>query len=199
MQPLNQNYPVFLLGGTFGGEAARSFSAPSGSIFMLPFTNIFCTGDMPDSPPPWTPCTEADKAGSIAALDETDRLFLNIDGTSYVDATTVEEVASIRDEFWIQTGIFPAEMAENNFWDALGYDAPPGTYATNYNVGFYAFAKLGSGTHTLQWGGGRADFTNMITATITIEPVPLPAGLPLLAAGLGALGLAGRWRRRVAV
>jgi hypothetical protein len=73
-------------------------------------------------------------------------------------------------------------------------NVPGGLWETVDNYGFYAFAKLGRGTHVMEYGGGTPGFFNSITATITVAPVPLPAALPLLAAGLGALGFAARRR-----
>jgi hypothetical protein len=54
------------------------------------------------------------------------------------------------------------------------------------------FGTIDSSSGGLGLGGIYAD---NLTYTLDTSPVPVPAALPLLASGLGALGLAG-WRRR---
>jgi hypothetical protein len=49
------------------------------------------------------------------------------------------------------------------------------------------------GNFVWTWGSGTGD------QTFTVDVVPLPATLPLLGAGLGALGLLGWRRKRLAV
>ena len=49
----------------------------------------------------------------------------------------------------------------------------------------------------ISWQGGDADFDDMVVEIQIggLDPTPLPAALPLFAAGLGVLGLLG-WRRK---
>jgi hypothetical protein len=201
MQTLKQTYPVFLLGGTFGGEATRSLTAPAGSIFMVPLLNVFCTGGNPDAPPGFVaPCDEAVAAVVRTELDDVQQLFLRIDGKTIYDADTIDEVDLIEAALRIESGIFSLELAPNSFWNSPELTLPAGTYDSNFIHGFFAFVKLGSGVHTIEYGGGfdsdiLGNFSNSIVATITLAPIPLPAALPLLTAGVGALGLAARRRR----
>ena len=49
----------------------------------------------------------------------------------------------------------------------------------------------------LQDGKSNDSYASWLVSTEVVAPVPLPAALPLLAAGLGAMGFMG-WRRRKA-
>lgn len=78
------------------------------------------------------------------------------------------------------TNLFTGTIGSNGFLQILlPTDAPIGPGLYNVALGFFGTTVSG-------------DFTYNYTITSTIvetNPVPLPAGLPLLVAGLGALGL----------
>jgi hypothetical protein len=69
----------------------------------------------------------------------------------------------------------------------------PGSYTE------YTFSFTGTGSDTLSFGGNTTPdewFVDDISVTAApVAPTPLPAALPLFAAGLGGLGLLG-WRRK---
>jgi hypothetical protein len=198
-QAVNQIYPVTMLGGTFGGDATRAFNLPARSIVMMPLINSFCTGGNPAASGGLeTPCTDSDLEGSKAYLDTVDRLFLRINGNTIFDADTLDEVDAIDAALRIETDFFSAELAPNSFWTGFGLDAPAGTYPSNYNVGFYAFALLDEGVNTLEFGGGNGDFVTSVAARVRVAPIPLPAALPLLVAGIAGLGLKAQRRRKTA-
>lgn len=57
------------------------------------------------------------------------------------------------------------------------------------------FASLGLAVGTYVWSWGEGQNADSFTLNVGVAAVPVPAGLPLLAAGLGALGFAG-WRKK---
>jgi hypothetical protein len=178
-----------MLGGTFGGPAERSFTAKAGKVFMVPLLNQICLGDLE------SPCEDPNPNQQEARqqLDDADSLFLRIDGKTVFDATTADAVDAIDGDLRIETDLFTLELGDNSYLAAL-FDLPSGSYPSSFNYGFYAFVKLGNGTHVLEYGGSTQGFSTSVKATITVAPIPLPAALPLLAAGLGALGIAARRR-----
>jgi hypothetical protein len=186
-QNLNQTYPVYMLGGTFGGPAERAFTAKAGKVFMVPLLNQLCLGDLES--PCGAPNPNQDDARE--SLDNADQLFLRINGTPVINAMTSTEVDAADSTLRIQTDLFAVNLAENSYLAAL-FGITPGLYPSSFNYGFYAFVKLGTGTHVLEYGGGTGGFNTSVKATITLAPVPLPAALPLLAMGFGALCLAAR-------
>lgn len=61
------------------------------------------------------------------------------------------------------------------------------------NLALFYFTGFRSPGDFTAWDGINADITSLQRVT----PVPLPAGLPLLAVGIGLLGLAGRRHRQI--
>lgn len=57
------------------------------------------------------------------------------------------------------------------------------------------FADLGLTLGTYVWSWGEGETADSFTLNVGVAAIPLPAGLPLLAAGLGAIGLLG-WRKK---
>jgi hypothetical protein len=193
MQGKHQVFPVHMLGGTFGGGVERSFTARGGKILMIPFVNSFCVGGLATPPNDASvPCGAADVDFARTNQDSVDRLFLKIDGQVLVDADTAAEVDAIESAYRLETGIFPIELADNNLFTP-GFNVPGGLYPTALNFGMFAFAKLGNGSHEVEYAGGFPGFSTSVKAEINV--VPLPASLTLLTGGLTALGLfAGRRR-----
>jgi hypothetical protein len=81
---------------------------------------------------------------------------------------------------------------------ASGYvsDSALSTSTDTFLIATFASLGLTPGTYQWTWGTG-ADQSFTIQIVGTISSVPLPGALPLLATGLGALGLLG-WRRKKA-
>lgn len=76
---------------------------------------------------------------------------------------------------------------------AQGYVSNSVLTASSTFVGTFASLGLNLGTYIWSWGEG--DNVDSFTLNVGVAAVPVPAGLPLLAAGLGALGFAG-WRKK---
>jgi len=86
-------------------------------------------------------------------------------------------------------------------YDATGTPVAGSTVAQNsVNYGFIPGAPLGAGIFDFKmtafsFGGVELASTKM---TVNVAPIPVPAALPLLLAGLGGLGLAARRKRKAA-
>jgi hypothetical protein len=188
-QNRKQTYPVYHLGGATRDGVRRTFRALAGRPFVIPLINVVCTGGTA-----WSPsCAGENEATVKGWMDSVDRLFLKVDGKTFLNAKNARAVDSIEKRHRIDTGIFSVDVAPNSWSGDLA-----GEYTESFNYGFYAFADLPVGRHTVEFGGAIGDlgFSNSVKATVTVAPVPLPAGLPLIAAGVAALGLVSRRRRR---
>jgi hypothetical protein len=99
-----------------------------------------------------------------------DNLLLRVEGETFVDARSQGEVAAVRDSFFVDTGIFPIEVAENNFFNRF-VEVEGGFWPEAYNVGYYIALSLPVGRYTVEFGGGYADeFSNSVTARIEVVP-----------------------------
>lgn len=101
--------------------------------------------------------------------------------------------SSVRDE---GTGLF-----ETIIWNLGDISFPTVSTSVQGVEPFAAHLPLGEGTYTLNTNGYNGSFTEPgyrtadYAFTINVAAVPLPAGVVLLAGGLGLLALAGRRRQ----
>jgi hypothetical protein len=185
-QNKKQTYPVYMFGGTAGAVVTRTFTALAGKPFMIPLINSGCLGNEEFG------LCEDDRS-SYETMDSVNRLFLRIDGNILVDARSAEEVDQLESRFRVDGPVFRDLVLAPNNWAGI----PGGVYDEAYNTGFYAFALLDPGEHTIEYGGATPDFSNGLTAKVRVAPIPLPASLPLIAVGFLGLGLVARRRRDV--
>jgi hypothetical protein len=197
-QNKKQTYPVHMLGWSWPGSVVdRSFWTYAGKPFVIPLIGYSCVGGLETAPEPASiPCEGADEQVARDFLDSVDWLTLRINGETLIEADGLDSVSALRPQLYVESGLYPVDVAPNSTLTALfGVDVlPPGIYPSSYQYSFLAFFDLPAGRHTIEFGGGNAERI-LGTYNIRVAEIPLPAGLPLLAAGLGALGLAGRWRR----
>lgn len=69
-----------------------------------------------------------------------------------------------------------------------------GSFSEFTPIGLWTLTLFLDGAWTVDWKYA-AEESMRFAGTYSVEPVPIPAALPLLAAGLGTMGLMG-WRRR---
>lgn len=141
------------------------------------------------------PAGTATVSGNLTAPnDNIDAYFFAIDAqTELVSAsiTTEGDSASMFATLLDSTGteVFLEFFDSNGTVDLLTLADTPlqaGTY--NFAVGFVAFAS--ATPPAVSWT------TNSVINALPASPVPLPAGLPLLLAGLGGLAIVRRRSRR---
>jgi hypothetical protein len=183
-QNQKQTFPVFLFGGNASsGIVSRTFKMPIGVTALIPIVNIACvSSDGFD-------CTDPGILDFVeTALDNTDLLFLSINGEVLVDANTAGAVDAIEDQFRITTDFFDLPVAPNN-WAG----EPAGVWPNSFNSGYYAFVELPPGEHTIVHEGSLPDFdfTSGVAATVF---VPEPATLLLFLGGVAGLALTTRRR-----
>ena len=173
-QNKKQTYPLFFLGGAASEGFTRSFTAQAGKPLAIPFFNITCASTSGFD------CTDPGVVEFVEGfLDDADSLFLSLDGTVLVDASTAEEVDLIEDQFRVVSDLFDLTIAPNNW-----LSEPEGVWPNSFSAGFYAFvAELPLGEHEIIFGGSTSGFANSVEATITV--VPAPATLFFLLGGLG--------------
>jgi hypothetical protein len=127
-----------------------------------------------------------------AAYTATEAAALLFGGTAadYVISTVDSNPLNIDHQAWYDViGVGGNVFAENYFNKYLGLYYGP---TNGYNCCGAAFATINSASAFVQ--------DNFVTDTnfaFRVSAVPLPAALPLFAAGLGALGVVGRRRRKV--
>jgi hypothetical protein len=194
---VNQSGPVFFVAGTTTGGTAvtRSFQVPGDKYVLFPLLNVVVF----NGPDPGFASTVAESKALVDNYNPS-RLFATIDGTAVTD------IASRRERSPDNFAVRP--MANN----VLG--APAQTFTDGSSDGYWVMlAPLGSGSHTIHFGGSHDAFTGPgglftdqafsvdVTDQITVagsSAVPLPTavwpGLATLAA-LVCFGVV-RGRRR---
>ena len=187
-QNKKQTFPVFHLGGGFflNPEPTRTFTARAGKPFMVPLLNNFCVGGSPTL----STCKGQNEVEALDFLDDARKLFLSIDGKTMVNANSKNAVDKIESKLFVDSGIFSVDIAPNNLFTPFTKLVTEGTYSELFNKGFFVFANLPIGQHSVVFGGASQDLSTIVTAKINV--VPLPPPLLLLAAGLLGLGLAAR-------
>jgi len=100
-----------------------------------------------------------------------------------------------------ENGVASTTNPNGGIYDATGTPVAGSTVAQNsVNYGFLPGAPLGAGLFdikmtALSFTGNELASTSI---TVNVAPVPVPAALPLLLAGLGGLGLVARRKRKAA-
>jgi hypothetical protein len=177
---LGEQDGVVMLTG-IGGGASLDLTILKSSALFFPIFNIESSVF---EPPPFHGDDEASlRANSEGLLDQATGLFAEIDGLA-VDLTSYRFVSPL-----FTWGPLPSD-------NLLG--APAGTTSDAVDAGYYLLlTPFGSrGTHTIHFGGTIESMGFSIDTTYTLDVVPEPASLTILATG--GLGLlAYRWRRRV--
>jgi hypothetical protein len=176
---LGEQDGVVMLTGV-GGGASLDLTSSSASAVFFPVLNIESSVF---EPPPFHGDDEASlRANSEGLLDQATGLFAEVDGVA-VDLTPYRFVSPL-----FTWGPLPAD-------NVLG--APAGTTSDAVDAGFYLLlTPFDRGIHTIHFGGVIESLGGSIDTTYTINVVPEPASLTMLAIG-GLGGLAYRWRRRL--
>ena len=161
---VNQAGPVFFIAGTAGGDANRSFTVPGDKYLLLPMLNAensyLETGLM----------GQELQQSVIDLINGADNLVAKINGE------TIPNLFAYRE----QSASFEFDVAENN-----PFGVTPGKSGEAYGDGYYLMlAPLGSGKHTLEFGGAlpSLDFSVAVKDTVTAVPEPT-FNLSLLAFG----------------
>lgn len=147
------NQQVFFIGGTFGGDAARSFTVTAGKPLLVPMLNTFDTLDSKDFENQFIqkwPSTVTD-------------VFASIDGNPVTDPTHYLQAS----DFFSMGTVRPHSVATEMFDGAVhnGQELTP-TKATGY---YLMVEGLSRGQHTLEFGGSTSDgFSTHVVDHITV-------------------------------
>lgn len=181
-----QSGPVFYLAGAIGDSppATRTFTVPADKYLLFPLINWVGYGG---ADPGYASVKEEITAITTGTIDPA-KLVATIDGTA------IPNLASHRESF--SGDAFALPLVDNN-----SFGHPAATYPDAYADGYWIMlAPLGSGTHTLRYGGTSDPFVGLpgsnvaidsftvdVTANITAVPEPSAAILSIVAALFGLL------------
>ena len=185
----NQSGPVFFVAGTQGTSVTRSFDVPGNKFILFPLIN-FVVANGPD---PGFADTKTEAGALVDGAITPSNLFAKIDGMD------VPNLASHREKSPVNF-TYTVSAASGTF--------TPGTFKDANSDGYWIMLDpIGSGTHTLSFGGTTNAFTGPdpsfhvdsfdVDVTDNIRAtggsaIPLPvaawSGLPVL----GLLAVAGQ-------
>ncbi|WRH66981.1 MAG: hypothetical protein RSE13_00235 [Planktothrix sp. GU0601_MAG3] len=151
---INQSGPVFFIAGTAGGNAKRSFTVPGDKYLLLPMLNA-------ENSYLETGLKGKKLQNSIIDLiNGVDNLVAKINGE------TIPNLFAHRE----QSPLFNFFAAENN-----PFRVTPGFSGDAYGDGYYLMlAPLGSGKHTLEFGGALPSLDFSVTVKDTVRAVSEP-------------------------
>jgi hypothetical protein len=189
----HQSGPVFYLAGTSGGTPiSRSFQVPGDRYVLFPLLNLIVANG-PDAP---FPDTRAETTAFGSNAVNPSKLVAEVDGQPVSNLASHREPSSVN---FTVTGV-PGEPFAGTFHDA------------NSDGYWLMLAPLGSGTHTLHFGGATEDFkapdgstllpsfsvdvTDRVTAVSNAVPLPPALGPGLLWFGVIVGGVWLHKRRR---
>jgi hypothetical protein len=184
-----QSGPVFFIAGGIGDAPPvnRTFTVPADKYLLFPMINWVGYGG---ADPGYTSVKEEITAITTGTIDPA-KLVATIDGTP------VPNLASHRESF--PGDAFALPLVENN-----SFGHPAATYPDAYADGYWIMlAPLGSGSHTLRYGGTSDPFVGLpgsnvtidsfmvdVTANITAIPEPSAVMLGIMAGLCGLLVVA---------
>ena len=159
-----------LLTGLFSGNA-------SATTFNISFTQ----SGLDDSGPDWLGTFDAPESGGLLSA-----INVNIGGNIYDELGQPPGFSGYRLSYDATKNV----LTGTPFWWGTAYNGFPVVSGT-LSLGIYSTGIWG--IYTCQ-SSSLCEF-NGVSGTYRISAVPVPAALPLLASGFGALGVIG-WRRR---
>ena len=177
---------VFFLGGSFGGDAVRTFTVPLGKPIFFPVANALSFQNSISD-------TDASIRQDAKNFVDTQLLFIsaNVDGMS-LNAELLNHRQASPPGLTVSSVLLP----ELGFcWPNTDCASSPsytnGIAATD---GYWLMLNpLSPGNHTITFSAAFADGTSL-NITDNISAVPLPASIILLLSGLGSVGAARRQR-----